>query len=143
MPTRAHVGRAEGVTIASMSPDTSRTTTRPSATATTARPCSASASVRFLGPGSMAVQPRRMPTAAARKTAVSSSRPCGVIRPKKTSSRSREAISPAETPTFAAFCQRMYGIGMPSSTEVAITCIETQALLIHTCPANAPAGCSE
>ena len=42
MPMRTNVGSGDGVTKASIRPETSSTTTRPTATETTARPCSAS-----------------------------------------------------------------------------------------------------
>jgi hypothetical protein len=102
-----NVGSPDGVTNASITPETSSTTTSPSAMPATARPSSASACARGRCPGSTTVQPSRSPAPAATKTAVSSSRPCGRIRPKNRSSRSPAAISPPAMPTLSAFCHRM------------------------------------
>ncbi len=82
MAIRAQPGSGDGVTNASITPDTSSTTTRPSAIVIVSRPACASAWPRGRGPGSMTVQPSRSPAAAARKTADSSSIPCGRIRLK-------------------------------------------------------------
>ncbi len=75
---RAKVGSGDGVTSASIRPATSSTPTSPTATAITALPCSASTCPRGRLPGDTTDQPSRMPAAAARNTAVSSIRPCGV-----------------------------------------------------------------
>ena len=103
MPTRAQVGRPDGVTNASTTPETARVAARPSASAPAAWPSSASACDRVRGPGSIQAQPSRSPAPAATKTQVSSSRPCGRISPKNTSSRPPAAISPPDTPTLSAF----------------------------------------
>ena len=79
---RAQVGRDEGVTNASMIPDTPSTTIRPRVIVTIALPSSARAWPRRRLPGSITVQPSRSPAAEARKTADSSSMPCGRIRLK-------------------------------------------------------------
>ena len=50
------------------------------------RPSSAGATERGRGPGAMICQPSRIPAPPATNTAVSSSRPCGVMRPKNRSS---------------------------------------------------------
>ena len=88
MPIRAQVGNGEGVTKASMTPEMNNTTTKPSATDMAARPSRAMAVIRVCGPGSIQAQNMRSPTPAATNTAVSSSRPCGRIRPKNRSARS-------------------------------------------------------
>ena len=69
MLIRAQAGSGEGVTNASITPETSSTTIKPSAIVSEERPSSASARPRGRGPGSMMLQPRRSPAAAARNTA--------------------------------------------------------------------------
>ena len=71
-----------------MTPLTSSTTTRPSATVPAVRPSRASAWERDRSPGSTHDQNSRKPTPPATKTAVSSSRPWGRISPQKSSPRS-------------------------------------------------------
>ena len=61
MPMRTNVGSGDGVTNASIRPDTSSTPTSPTATATTARPCSASTCPRGRLPGDTTDQPSRIP----------------------------------------------------------------------------------
>ena len=105
IPIRAQVGSPDGVTKASITPLTRSTTASPSATPAAVRPAAATARPRGSGPGSITVQPKRRPTPAATHTQVSSSRPCGVIRPKKRSSRPAEAIRPPTRAMLNAFCQ--------------------------------------
>src|ERR1700730_2560951 len=93
---RTNVGNGDGVTIASIRPETRSTATNPTATETTTRPCSASTCARGRLPGEITDQPSRMPAAAARNTAVNSSRPCGVSRPRKRSALPALNISPAD-----------------------------------------------
>ena len=63
MPMRAHVGRPEGVTKASIAPETARTKISPRAMTTVERPSSARASARLRGPGSTIVQSEPQPGA--------------------------------------------------------------------------------
>ena len=96
----------DGVTNASSSAADQRTARPgPSATSIADRPASASARPACAaGRGAIHAQPIRSPTPAATKTAVSSSSPCGVISPKKTSARPLAIITPPTRPTFSAFC---------------------------------------
>ena len=69
-----------------------------------ARAVSASARPRVrCGPGAIQAQPIRRPTPAATKMPVSSSSPCGVIRPKNTSARPLPIMMPPTTPMLSAF----------------------------------------
>jgi hypothetical protein len=126
-----------------MTPEISSTQTSPSAIATTVRPCLARASPRVRPPGSTTVQPSRSPVPAATKTAVSSSSPCGVMSPKKTSPRPAATIRPAATPRLVALTSRISTTGTPSSTPSRSAPAATQALLVHTCAANDAAGFDE
>ena len=139
---RTNVGNGDGVTIASIRPETRSTATNPTATETTARPCSASTCARGRLPGEITDQPSRMPAAAARNTAVNSSRPCGVSRPRKRSALPALNISPPITPTFAAFSNSTNGIGSPNTIAYAMHWAATQELFTQTCSANEAAGCS-
>jgi hypothetical protein len=139
---RTNVGNGDGVTRASMSPEISSTTTRPTATATTPLARSASTSERGRLPGEITDQPSCMPTPAARKIAVSSSSPCGVSNPKKMSPLPASNMKPPITPRFSAFWKSANGIGMPSRIAEAMHCSVTHELLTHTCAANEPAGFS-
>jgi hypothetical protein len=85
-----------------MIPEIRSTTTSPMAMPIAARPSRANATDRGSGPGSISVHPTRSPAPPATKTAVNSSNPCGIRRPRKMSRRPAEAISPSATPTFAA-----------------------------------------
>ena len=82
MPIRSQVGRPDGVTNASISPDTASTTISPSAIVMVARPSVGERIRPTARPGSTTVQPSRSPAPDATKTAVSSSMPCGRISPK-------------------------------------------------------------
>ena len=103
MPTRTNVGNGDGVTKASINPETSSTPTSPTATETTARPCSASTCPRGRSPGDITDHPSRIPAAPARNTAVSSSSPCGASRPSRMSPLPAWNIRPAISPRLAAF----------------------------------------
>ena len=103
MPIRAQVGSPDGVTNASITPDTASTTASPRAMpdrrpALRPRPPPRGAAAR----GRSTVQPSRRPAPAATNTAVSSSSPCGVISPKNRSRRPAAAISPADTAMLTA-----------------------------------------
>jgi hypothetical protein len=106
MPIRAHVGSGEGVMKASMIPETRSTAVMPMVREMMARPSSARTWARGRRPGAITRQPRRMPAPAARNTAVSSNRPCGVISPKKSAPLPAWIMSPPMIPTFAAFAMR-------------------------------------
>src|ERR1700758_3220642 len=142
MPTRTNVGNGDGVTNASINPDTSNTPTSPTATDTTARPCSASTWARGRSPGDITDHPSRIPDAPARNTVVSSSSPCGASRPSRIPPLPAWNIRPAIRPRLAAFWNNTNGIGSPSTTDNAMHWAETHALFTQTCTANAAAGCS-
>ena len=129
-------GSGEGVTNASITPETSSTTIKPSAIVSEERPSSASARPRGRGPGSMMLQPRRSPAAAARNTAVSSSIPCGRIRVKNRPPRPCATIRPPSTPALAAFPNSTTSVGSPSSTPKISASAATHTLLVHTFAAN-------
>ncbi len=139
---RTNVGSGDGVTNASIRPDTSSTPTSPTATETIPRPCSASTCPRGRSPGEITDQPSRIPAPAARNTAVSSSNPCGSSRPSNSPPLPAGNIRPAITPTFAAFSKMMNGIGRPNTTDIAMHLAATQELFTQTCRANAAAGWS-
>ena len=98
--TDARCARMSATATASPAPRSARTPAArrpvPTATATTARPCSASTWPRGRSPGAITDQPSRIPAAAARNTAVSSSSPCGVSRPRKTSPLPASNIRPGD-----------------------------------------------
>lgn len=79
---RAQGGRGDGVTNASMIPETPSTAIMPMVMVTIDLPSCARAWPRRRSPGSITAQPSRSPAAAARKTADSSSIPCGRMRLK-------------------------------------------------------------
>ena len=110
--------------------------------ATAARPSCARATLRGRGPGSNHCQPSRMPAPAATNTAVSSSSPCGAIRPKNTSPRPLATISPPTIPTLMAFWASTYTAGSTKNAPAISTSADTQALLVQTWAAN-PAAASE
>ena len=140
MPTRTHVGQPDGVTNASMTPETNSTHASLSAMITTDRPCSASAAVRDRRPGSTTVQPSRKPVPAATNTAVSSRRPCGSRRPIITSPRPAALIAPMMTPALSEFSQSAPITGRPSAMPRNRHVAVTHALFVHTCAANDVAG---
>ena len=135
MPTRAQVGSPDGVTNASMTPLTSSTSTRPSATVPAVRPSRASAWVRDRSPGSTQDQNSRKPTPPATKTAVSSRRPWGRISPQNSSPRSWRIMIEPMIARLAMLSKSTFTSGrprIPSPRHRAVT----QALLIHTCAAK-------
>ncbi len=142
MPIRAQVGRPDGVTNASTTPETHSVAASPRASAPAAWPSSASACDRLRGPGSIHDQPSRRPAPAATNTQVSSSSPCGRISPKNRSSRPSAAIRPPAMPTFSALVHRMQTTGS-RSTPSARASAATQALFVATFAANEPAGAEE
>ncbi|CKT67575.1 Uncharacterised protein [Mycobacterium tuberculosis] len=139
---RTNVGNGDGVTTASIRPATRNTPTKPTATDTTPRPCSARTCPRGRLPADITDHPSRIPIAAARKTAVSSSSPCGRSRPSRKSPFPAWNISPAISPTLAALSKSTSGIGSPSTTDIAMHVVATQELFTQTCRANDAAGCS-
>ena len=80
MPTRAQVGRPDGVTNASITPHSRSSTTSPSDVPSAARPSAPRACTRDRGPGSTQAQKSRSPTPAATNRQVSSSSPCGEMK---------------------------------------------------------------
>ena len=135
----AAVGSPEGVTNASITPEISSSTATPSAIPAVVRPCRARDSERVSGPGSIQDHPSRSPAPAATNTAVSSSRPCGVIRPKKRSARPLAARIPPESPTLTTFWSSTQSTGRMSTPVIRQTAA-SQALLVHTRAANDEAG---
>src|SRR5665648_749526 len=103
----SHQGSDDGVTKASISPDTASTPTRPIATVKRDRPSSERACPRGRPPGSIMLQKIFRPAPPATKTAVSSSRPCGRISWKKMSIPSYRASTPPIAPTLTALLTRM------------------------------------
>ena len=106
------------------------------------RPAAASAWERGSGPGSTQDQPIRSPTPAATNTAVSSSSPCGLIRPKNTSARPLPTIRPPISPTFAAFCSNTQIVPTSVTPSTSAAAADT-ALFVHTCREKDCAGFSE
>ncbi len=139
---RAQVGRPDGVTNASIAPETSSTPASPSAIPAVTRPCRANARPRVPAPGSIHVQPSRSPAPAATNTAVSSSRPWGTISPRKRPSRPFAARMPPTTATLTTFWSSTHRTGS-SSTPAIRQVAATNALFVHTCAANDAAGFEE
>lgn len=126
-----------------MTPDTASTTMSPRVIVIVDRPSSASARLRGLGPGSMIVQPRRSPAAAARKTADNSSRPCGRISAKNSVLRPCANRKPPSTPTFSALVSSTNTVGMPSKMPKISDSAATTTLFVHTWAANEVAAYCE
>jgi len=143
IPILAHVGSGDGVTNASMTPETASTTIMPSTIVTVARPSSASARDRGRGPGSMTVQPSRRPAAAARKTADSSSMPCGKISAKNSVPRPFAIMKPPSTPRFSALSSSTSTVGMPSRMPEISASAATNTLFVQTLAANEVAAYCE
>ena len=125
-----------------MTPETSSTPVRPMAMPTAARPCSASASLRDRGPGSITAQPSRSPVPAATKTAVSSSRPVRCDQ--------AEDVQPAVGRHQPGGHGHVHGVGQqaritgrPRKTPRTRAPAATHALLVHTWAAKEPAGFAE
>ena len=74
-----------------------------------ARPPRPAPAIAGRGPGSTHDQPSRSPAPAATKTAVSSSSPCGRIRPKNSPPRSLATISPPISPRLSGVLQQHVG----------------------------------
>ena len=140
---RAQAGSPDGVTKASITPETSSTATSPSATVTAARPSSASAWLLGRGPGSITVHPSRRPVAAARNTADSSRIPCGRMSAKNSTPLPWAIISAPATPMFAEFWYRTRRVGSPSRIPKISDSAATRALLVHTSAANEGAAYCE
>ena len=115
----------------------------PRAIVTVDRPSSASARDRGRGPGSMIVQPSRSPAAAARKTADSSSMPCGRISAKNSVPRPCATMNPPSTPTFSALSTRTRTVGMPSRMPAISDSAATHTLFVQTLAANEVAAYCE
>lgn len=140
---RAQAGRCDGVTNASMIPDTPSTTIIPIAIVTVDRPSSAIARTRGRFPGSITVQPSRSPAAADRNTADSSSIPCGRIRLKNSAPLPCAIRNPPSTPPLSALTISTHTVGMPSRMPKIRASAATHTLLVHTWAANAEAGLAE
>ena len=143
MPILAQVGSGDGVTKASMIPDTSSSTIMPSASVIVSRPATARACDRGSGPGSMIRQPSRSPAAAARNTADSSSIPCGRISAKNSTPRPWTIISPPTAPRLTALLNSTSRVGRHSRIPKISDSNATRTLFVHTFAANEAAGYCE
>ena len=141
MPILTGHGHGWAVTNPSIAPETASAMISPTAIVASERPAAASASPRVRRPGATHAQKMCSPAAAATKMHVSSSRPCGRMKSRNTSPRSKASMTAAAVPTPTAFCTRTisgHTPVIPKSTH----CAAIQALFVQTVPANTAAGFS-
>ncbi len=113
-------------------------------TITTVRlPSSARATRRGRSPGSITVHPSRRPAAPATNTLVSSSIPCGRIRPQNFGCWPTAANSPSATPRWAPLPISTYSVPTQSRMPSANARNATRTLLENTDAANSLAGAEE
>src|SRR5690625_2412941 len=133
------VGRDEGVTTASMIPETPKKITSPIAIVISARPSRASALERVRGPGAIHAQNSGSPAPHATTTAMSSRSHWCNLKPSNTPPASWLTMNPPAAPALIAL-SKITAAGQIPVTPKATHWAAIQALLVHTCAANEGAG---